>query len=110
MSEEEFDPEYDVDISGLERWEVLMVLHANTRAIGLGVLNDKELTEDEAKALVADREYFDYVHGRPLKIGFHHTWITGVKNYDRDSVRPAHVVIALLRLLREAEFTNKLMT
>lgn len=99
---DEFDPETDVDISGLERWEVLRALHANTRALGMGRIHDRDMTDEDAKELIgeATRIRFDYVFGRPMKVGFVKTWITRVDLYDRDSKRPAREIIEELRAAR----------
>lgn len=101
-----FDPKYDIDITDLEPWEVLHALHANTTAVGLGVKHDALLPEGEARrilARLAEQKFpwLDYVHGRPMKIGFvitpKQSWVTRVDLYDRDSLVPARDVIAALR-------------
>jgi len=59
-----------IDIKGLERSEVLRVLYNNSRAQGMGALHftPEPMTSEEAQALVAERDYFDYVHGRVMKV------------------------------------------
>jgi hypothetical protein len=73
-----------IDISKMERAWVLMRLFNAARPLGLGKFADahrgplREMTLDEARTIIKDREampctaweryYFDYVHGRPLKL------------------------------------------
>ncbi len=116
---EPFDPRYDVDITGLEYWEVLLALHRNTSAMGRGRGHDKDLTAEDAKELIAGRMRpepitsqdlkaagvsmaesegisFDYVRGRPMKITFYEQSVRRIDLYDRDSRRPGREVIAEL--------------
>lgn len=89
-----------IDISGLDKADILRVLYNNSRPMGLGFLQATEgdLTEQEAQEYInrdvlADNDfgqygddelYFDYVRGRPLKIN-----LTGDEfdpwGYDRDN-------------------------
>jgi hypothetical protein len=107
MGEQAFDPNTDADITGLEWWRVLVALHRGTSALGLGRLHDRELGDDMAKLMIeaykTERHAlprFDYVFGRPLKVGFRtdgtRSWVTRVDLYDRDSKRPARAIIAEL--------------
>jgi hypothetical protein len=72
-----------VDIRGLERAELLAALYNHARPIGRGVLQAKpgSMTVDEARTILESgddatrmlgrfgpRLFFDYVHGRPLKV------------------------------------------
>lgn len=101
-----FDPQTDVDITGLEWWEVLQRLHRATRVPGPFALN-RPLSNDAAIELIGryvarnPREDFDYVLGRPIKVGFHtrygQSFVRGVNRYDLDSPVPARVTIAALR-------------
>jgi hypothetical protein len=86
----------ELDISGLDKIELLRRLHAGTHAVGMGHLHDlgREMTYGEAKeiwtkAVAAqgheNRVMFDYVRGRPLKVWFEGDKLTGVRLYDRDS-------------------------
>lgn len=107
-----FEPneETDVDITGLERWQVLKALHDHTYAAGMGVLHDKVMTETAAQELIADYDErkarfaharFDYVYGRPMKISFEvhqgRSYVHRVDLYDRDAPGKAIEVIARLR-------------
>lgn len=106
MSAEEFDPEHDLDITGLEWWEVLKRLHDRTRMPSTGIVIGRPITDEQAMELIGryiagGHNRFDYVHGRPLKFGFHtkegRSWISRVDLYDRDSLTPAKITIDKLR-------------
>jgi hypothetical protein len=115
MSARPFDERTDVDITGLDWWRVLQRLHQHTKAIGLGHLRDRALTDREAQELIGEARlrnarkpgplWFDYVGGRPVKVGFveegERSWITRADLYDRDSVASAQSIVDALR--REAE-------
>ena len=62
----------DVDISGLDRAEVLAALYNAARPQGMGFLHYKaeSMTVEEAREQLAqgDRNSFDYVNGRVLKV------------------------------------------
>lgn len=77
----------EVDISGLDKAEVLLALYHGTRAVGMGVLHDNSnFSIDDAKNVVADstRMYFDYVSGRPLKVNLSNSTFDPAL-YDRDA-------------------------
>ena len=72
-----------VDISGLDRAELLAALYNATRAYGRGALHDlgRDMTVDEARVAIAERRveqrglarlgmiaYFDWLCGRPIKL------------------------------------------
>lgn len=104
MNKEEYEArEGDLDISGLERWEVLQALHAATNALGLGRLHDRgALSEADCRAVVEKQQDFDYVAGRPLKVGFRGNWLIRARLYDRDAPQSAADVIADLRAKKES--------
>lgn len=104
VNEETYEArEGDIDITGLERWEVLQALHAATNAIGMGRLHDRgPLSEADCRAVVEKQDSFDYVAGRPLKVRFRGNWLTGARLYDRDAPRSAADVIAGLRARKES--------
>lgn len=61
-----------VDITGLDKVDVLRALYDATGPLGMGILHDKPdgLTVEDAQATITEageRGYFDYVHGRPIK-------------------------------------------
>lgn len=74
-----------IDISGLDKASVLMALYNRARVQGLGFLQarDGDMSREEANALLANDDYFDYVHGRVLKISFAEDLLfTGLYNRD----------------------------
>ena len=81
----------EIDITGLDKRKVLMALYADARVQGMGIFQARSggMTIAEAGELLAPREhgeppYFDYVHGRVLKVN-----LAGDKFsprlYDRDN-------------------------
>lgn len=112
--------EKTVDISGLDKAEVLQALYNNSRPMGMGFLQAKAgpmSTEEARKELEAgddsdrmfpsqrnpDRLYFDYLRGRPLKVD-----ISGDSfrpwGYDRDNggTGTAENIVARLRANKSA--------
>lgn len=59
-----------IDISGLNRADVLRTLYDAAQPQGLGVLHftSEPMTAGEASALLKDGNYFDYLKGRVMKI------------------------------------------
>ena len=59
-----------VNIEGLDRADVLRVLYNRSRPLGMGWAHftPDDMSEGEAAKLVAEQEYFDYLHGRVMKI------------------------------------------
>lgn len=60
-----------MDISGLDKAEVLATLYNNSRQQGMGFLDPRgqaELSPEEARQLLEQETRFDYLHGRVLKI------------------------------------------
>jgi hypothetical protein len=97
-----------IDISGIDKADLLAALHNGTRPLGMGRLHAiPELTADKAREALADykpgeRLYFDYVFGRPVKCDITgdmmETWL-----YDRDAGEGAAArVIAKLREVTKA--------
>ena len=67
--------ENTIDISGLDKADVLVALFNNSRQQGLGLLDvsgAQPMTKEDAEKIIAKYEdtqlYFDYVHGRVLKV------------------------------------------
>lgn len=79
----------EIDITGIDKAAVLVALYNCARVQGLGVLQAKTggMSIDEARAELAaagDRLYFDYLHGRVMKVALHgDTFSPGL--YDRDN-------------------------
>ena len=59
-----------IDISKLDKAEVLVALYNNARPQGMGFLhfNPKDMTKTEAVILLKEDTYFDYVAGRVMKV------------------------------------------
>lgn len=77
-----------IDISGIDKAELLCALHAGSRPLGMGWLHEKgELTIEEARQMIADAGnylYFDYVTGRVMKVDLSGDTMSG-RMYDRDN-------------------------
>lgn len=81
----------DIDITGIDKAELLAALYNNARPLGMGFLHarDEPMSKAEAAELLAKHERngrisFDYVHGRPLKVWFMGDVLSGARLYDRD--------------------------
>lgn len=59
-----------VSIDGLDRADVLCALYNASRPLGLGVMHytPQGMSREEAKALLDERDYFDYLKGRVMKV------------------------------------------
>ncbi len=60
-----------VDITGLDKAEVLLALYENSDCIGMGILQAVEnyTLEDARRDYEESRnKYFDYLHGRAVKV------------------------------------------
>lgn len=91
-----------IDISGLNKAEVLAALYNASKQQGMGFMHrrgaepmSKEQAEEELRAAGAD-PYFDYLHGRVMKISLKDDALrTGL--YDRDNGEgAAHAALAHL--------------
>lgn len=60
----------EVDIKGISKAKLLAALYNNSRSQGMGFMQyePKDMTEQEAEALLAIRSYFDYLKGRVMKV------------------------------------------
>lgn len=108
-----FDPNTDVDCTGLEPWVVLVALFDNTvPAPHLRLPLRVTLTAHQAKTLIGEYRLnklwrFDYVRGRPIKVSIvepadgQRWWIARADLYDRDSRRTAAEIIAELKFRKE---------
>jgi hypothetical protein len=89
-----------IDITGVDRVELLRCLHNKTQALGMGVLHDigRDMTYAEAKTIWeymsgtkdgagdADAEvFFDYIYGRPIKVRIFKDILESEDLYDRDT-------------------------
>ena len=76
-----------IDISKMDKPAVLMALYDNAKAQGLGVLHytPEPMAREEAVALLAQGTYFDYVHGRVMKVELNCGDELKTSLYDRDN-------------------------
>ena len=76
----------EIDISKMNRADVLAALYNSARAQGLGLLQwtDAPMTRDEARSLLDGQTYFDYVRGRVMKVDLRGD-ILDPRLYDRDN-------------------------
>lgn len=64
----------ELDVSDLDPYVLIQALHASTKPVGFGFLEDNgDLTIEQVKELVGDidptgRVIVDYLQGRPIKI------------------------------------------
>lgn len=77
-----------MDISHLKKEVVLAALYNGSKVQGMGWLQAKSepMTESEAKKLLdeSDNKYFDYVHGKVMKISLKHSDLNTFL-YNRDN-------------------------
>ncbi len=93
----------EINITGLDKADVLCALYNNARPLGLGFLQATEgpLSKEDALAIIERQGlYFDYVRGRPLKVDLSGDSFRGW-GYDRDQGegRAAETIDALRRSL-----------
>ena len=88
-----------IDIRGIDKAQVLQALYNAARSVGRGILqyDPTPMTLEEARALLQRGTYFDYVHGRAMKVNLSgdelDPWL-----YDRDNgTGAAERAIAALR-------------
>ena len=94
-----------VNIEGLKKEDVLRSLYNNAKVQGLGVLQMKigDMTESEATRIINHCKesgvfYFDYLHGRVMKIDLRSDIEFDERLYDRDNGEgSAQRVIDILR-------------
>lgn len=83
--------EGEIDISGIDKAELLAALFNGSQQQGMGFMQaagGREMTVEQAREIISkhhepDRLYFDYLHGRVMKVGIGgdvlKTWL-----YNRD--------------------------
>lgn len=84
-----------LDITGIDHAELLAALYNGTRAVGLGFLHDvgkmtvvvaREILEERGRlAFPPGRLRFDYVLGRPIKVGLQGNLLQRPDLYDCDA-------------------------
>lgn len=59
-----------MNISKYSKAEVLAALYNNSKPLGMGIIhyNPKDMTTEEAEELLKKYKYFDYLHGRVMKV------------------------------------------
>lgn len=91
----------DIDISGLEKADVLRLLYNRAKVQGMGVLQavPGDMSREEAQTyLDAGHTYFDYVKGRVMKVNLAGD-VLGTGLYDRDN-GPGAAESALAEILK----------
>ena len=74
-----------LNISGINKADLLAALYNNSRTQGLGFLSARpgDMTRDEAAAMLACSQRFDYLYGRVMKVDLS-TGELDPRLYDRD--------------------------
>lgn len=81
----------DIDISGLDKAELLRRLFNASRPLGLGFLqpHEAEMSHEEAQELCYKyaqlNAQFDYIRGRVIKVKFQGNTLKYARSYDRDN-------------------------
>ena len=94
-----------IDISGVDRAELLAALYNGTSPLGFGKNHDlgRDMTVEEAKDILGKTEgkfSFDYLLGRPLKMWIDDTEPNTLQRpdlYDRDSRLPCSQIVNRLK-------------
>ena len=76
-----------INIKGLDKAEVLKELYNNSKVQGLGFLQatSMDMTTEEAKELLEQQTYFDYLRGKIMKIDLSLDEEFEERLYDRDN-------------------------
>lgn len=76
-----------VNIQGLDKAEVLKELYNNSKIQGMGFLEatGRDMTIEEARQLLARGTYFDYLHGKIMKVDLKSDSAFEEWGYDRDN-------------------------
>ena len=76
-----------IDITGLDKAEVLAALYNCSQPLGLGFLHfdPKPMSTAQAKLLLSEQSYFDYVQGRVMKVDLKSDTELKPWLYDRDN-------------------------
>ena len=76
-----------IDISKLNKAEVLAALYNNSKQQGLGFLclrGNTGITKEECAELIKEQTYFDYLYGRVMKVAIGEDMLDP-RDYDRDN-------------------------
>lgn len=92
-----------IDISKLDKADVLTALYNNSRPLGLGFLHATpgDMTRAEAQGYLDEYTYFNYLKGRVMKVELGGDELDP-RLYDRDNGRGA-AQAALSHLLKETQ-------
>lgn len=93
-----------IDIRGIPRERVLAALFNGSFQQGMGGLDARgraQLTEEDARAMLAEDTYFDYVRGRVLKVDLRDPESFDSRLYDRDCGEGA--AARIIAQIREAQ-------
>lgn len=74
-----------IDISKMNKAEVLAALYNRARPLGMGMLHftPQDMTESEAEELLKQQQSFDYLKGRVMKVNLSKDMLkTGLYNRD----------------------------
>lgn len=76
----------NIDITGKNKAAILAALYNNSRPLRLGILHYKkeDMTEAQAGDELKAGNYFDYLHGRVMKIDLGKDTLS-TRLYDRDN-------------------------
>jgi hypothetical protein len=76
----------EISLIGLDKGEVLAALYNASKPLGLGALHFRPtaMSPAEARELLAEHSYFDYLHGRVMKVDLSGDTLRA-HLYDRDN-------------------------
>lgn len=98
-----------IDITGLDKAEVLQVLYNNSKVQGMGFLHatGTDMTVAEARALLDCYADFDYLHGKVMKVNLTSDFGFEEWGYDRDNgpgaARSAIQTLRVKKVVAQAE-------
>lgn len=103
-----------IDITGIDRVELLRCLHNRTTAVGMGRLHDlkRDMTYAEAEEIIRrmtnpeEELEFDYVKGRPIKVLIKGSTLLHEHLFDRDAGKGACEEVVMELKTRQAH-TNE---
>jgi hypothetical protein len=77
----------NIDISKVGRAKALVALYNNAKPQGLGILHfdPRPMSEEQARQLLEQTTYFDYVMGRVMKVDLSREDLFDPRLYDRDN-------------------------
>ena len=85
-------------IEGYNKAEILAALYNNSHPLGLGFISytPEDMTVEEAKKLLEEQTYFDYLNGRVMKIDLSTDELrTDLYNRDNGSLAAENIISKL---------------